>query len=160
MSPLFSKKKDLSFDRTYDAPIAKVWDAWTNPDSLRQWWGPPKTEVIECEVDARVGGQIRVVMQATEAMGKYAGTQWPMAGTFTLVEPNEKLVWDAQSWTEGERETSNIEHVNELTMTADGDKTIVSLQISITSTSGAKMAVMGMKMGYAAQLKKLKAHLA
>lgn len=106
-----------------------------------------------------VGSKIRIVLRATEAMGKYAGTLWPMDGTFTLVEPGEKLVWDAQFWTEGDRETSNIAHVNELTMTTDGTKTIVRLHITITATSSAKMAVMGMKIGYAAQLKKLKAHL-
>lgn len=157
---LFSKKKELTFDRTYAAPIDKVWDAWTKPEILRQWWGPPKTSVTECEIDARVGGRIHVVMEATDAMGKYAGTQWPMSGTFTLVEDQEKLAWDARSWTDGEQDGTTIEHVNELTMTSVGGQTTVHLQITINSIGAdAKMAVMGMKMGYSAQLKKLKAHL-
>jgi uncharacterized protein YndB with AHSA1/START domain len=83
---LFGKEEVLSFERTYPAPIDTVWDALTSPDAVREWWGPEKTVVTDCEIDVRVGGRIAIVMQATEAMGKYAGTRWPMEGTFTAVE--------------------------------------------------------------------------
>lgn len=39
MFQLFGKKKELVFDRTYDAPIEKVWNAWTDPEILKQGWG-------------------------------------------------------------------------------------------------------------------------
>jgi uncharacterized protein YndB with AHSA1/START domain len=42
---LFRGKKELTFERTYTAPIAKVWKAWTRPDLLRRWWGPEKTTI-------------------------------------------------------------------------------------------------------------------
>lgn len=154
-------KKELSFDRTYDAPIAAVWDAWTQPDQLRQWWGPDKTTIDECLSDPQVGGRVHITMVAGEGMGKYAGTRWPMEGTFTEVDPPHRLVYEARSWTEGEQDTTTIDHVNEVTLTADGEKTRVTLTITINAIgSGAKMAAFGMKWGYKAYLDKLAGHLA
>lgn len=157
---LFKKKKELTFERTYAAPIGAVWEAWTQPELLREWWGPEKTTIPECEVDLRGGGRIYIVMEAGEGMGKYQGTRWPLEGTFTHIEPKRRLVYDARSWTEGEQD-SYIEHVNELELSEDGDKTVVHLRITIKEIgSGAKMAAFGMKWGYKAQLDKLEALLA
>lgn len=150
---LFKKQKELTFERSYPAPVATVWQAWTQSEMLRQWWGPEKTTVAECEIDPRVGGTIYVVTEAGEAMGKYAGTRWPMKGTFTLVEENARLVYEARSWTEGEEEGSTIHHTNELSMSEDDGITTVSLRISITQIGPkARMAAFGMKWGYEQQL--------
>lgn len=155
----FKKRKDLSFERTYTAPIEIVWRAWTRAEELREWWGPDNTTVPECEIDLRVGGEIRVVMEADEGMGKYQGTRWPMVGTFTLIEENARLVYEARSWTEGEEGTT-IVHTNDLTLTENGEETLVELRISITEIgSKAKMAAFGMKWGYKQQLAKLDVYL-
>src|SRR3546814_10271069 len=66
ISNLLRKKKDLSFERSYNAPVEAVWQAWTEADRLRRWWGPEKTTVGECEVDLRIGGRIYVVTVAGE----------------------------------------------------------------------------------------------
>jgi uncharacterized protein YndB with AHSA1/START domain len=158
---LFGKPDVLSFERTYPVPIAVVWDAVTRPDAVRRWWGPEGTTVTDCEIDAAPGGRISIVMEATEAMGKYAGTRWPMEGTVTQVEPPHRLVYDARSWVEGERETTTIDHVNELVLTDTGDATELSLTITINEVgSGAKMAAVGMKYGFKQYLDKLGTHLA
>lgn len=156
----FRKKKDLNFERTYAAPIETVWEAWTDASKLREWWGPENTTVPECEIDLRVGGTIRVVMEAGEGMGKYQGTRWPMVGTFTLIEDNSRLVYEARSWTEGDEDTTTIVHTNHLTLTEDGEETVVELRISISEIgSKAKMAAFGMKWGYKQQLDKLDVYL-
>jgi uncharacterized protein YndB with AHSA1/START domain len=156
MLQLLRKKKELSFERTYAAPVDAVWQAWTRPELLRGWWGPDKTTVAECEVDPRVGGTIHVVTEAGERMGKYEGTRWPMVGTFTLVEEGARLTYDARSWTEGEEEGTTIEHVNDLTLSADGEAAVVRLHVSITEVGPkAKMAAFGMKWGYKQQLDQL-----
>jgi uncharacterized protein YndB with AHSA1/START domain len=137
-----------------------VWEPWTRPELLREWWGPEKTTIPECEVDLRVGGRIYMVKEAGEGMGKYQGTRWPMEGTFTHIDPQRHLVYEARSWTEGEQDTATIEHVNELKLSEDGGKTVVNLRITINEIgSGAKMAAFGMKWGYKAQLDKLEAFL-
>lgn len=151
-----TKTKELHLERTYAASAERVWRAWTEADALRQWWGPEKTTVPECEVDLRVGGRLYIVTEATEAMGKYAGTRWPMEGTFTVIEPTTRLAYDARSWTVGEEDTSTIEHTNDITLREDDGTTTVVVDITITKVgSKAKLASFGMKMGYKAQLAKL-----
>ncbi len=157
------KKKEFTFERTYAAPIGAVWEAWTQPELLQQWWGPEKTTIPECEVDLRVGGRIYIVMEAGEDMGKYRGTRWPLEGTFTHIEAPNRLVYEATSWTEGEHDKSFIEHVNELELGEDGDKTMLNLHITINEIGPgvkAKFAAFGMKWGYKAQLDKLESFLA
>jgi uncharacterized protein YndB with AHSA1/START domain len=161
ISQLLRRKKDLHFERSYAASVEAVWSAWTEAGRLREWWGPPKTTVAECEVDLRVGGRIYVVTVAGEEMGKYAGTRWPMEGTFTRIDEQERLTFDARSWTEGEEETATIRHVNDLTLTGDDEHTVVNLHIAITDIGPkAKLAAFGMKWGYKAQLDALASLLA
>lgn len=153
---MFKKTKQLSFERSYDAPLDAVWQAWTRPEMLQQWWGPDKTSVPECEVDLRVGGALRIVMEAGAEMGKYQGTRWPMVGTFTAVDAPSRLAYDARSWTEGEEEGTTIEHSNEVTLTHQDGTTHVLLEVVITSIGPkAKMAAFGMKWGYKQQFDKL-----
>ena len=159
---VFKKTQEHTFERSYAAPIGDVWRAWTQPELLRQWWGPEKTSITECEVDLRVGGRLRIVMEAGEEMGKYAGTRWPLEGTFTIVEEPHRLAYEATSWTEGE-EDAMIEHLNEVELSAQGDHTVVNLRIHVTGIGSAvkgRLAAYGMKWGYDAQLDKLDALLA
>ncbi|BBZ02130.1 hypothetical protein MCHIJ_15670 [Mycolicibacterium chitae] len=158
---MFKKTKELDLERTYRAPIATVWDAWTQPDMLRQWWGPEKTFVPECRIGLTVGGEIHIVMEAGEEMGKYQGTRWPMSGTFTRIEEPVRLTYDARSWTEGEEDGSTIQHTNDVTLSEADGETTVKLHVTITQIGPkAKMAAFGMKWGYKAQFDKLAKFLA
>lgn len=158
---LFKKTKTLDLERSYRAPIATVWRAWTEPEMLRQWWGPEKTFVPDCRVDLRVGGELYIVMEAGEAMGKYRGTRWPMAATFTRIEAPTRLTYDARSWTDGEEDGSTIQHTNDITFTERDGTTTVALHVAITSIGPkARMAAFGMRFGYKAQLDKLETLLA
>lgn len=95
-------------------------------------------------------------MQAGEAMGKYQGTRWPMAGTFTVIDDHARLSYDARSWTDGDEAGTTIEHTNDITFADDGGATVVRLTVTITKIGPkAKMAAFGMKWGYKAQLDKL-----
>jgi uncharacterized protein YndB with AHSA1/START domain len=153
MSLLLRKKKDLVLERTYPHPVPAVWDAWTRPDLLRQWWGPEKTTVEECRLDLAVGGELYVVTVAGPEMGKYAGTRWPMAGTFTAIDDHVSLIYDARSWTEGEEGSSTIEHTTDIGFTEVDGGTEVRMKVAITKIGPkAKMAAFGMKWGYKAQL--------
>jgi uncharacterized protein YndB with AHSA1/START domain len=87
--------KEVEFERTYNAPLETVWQAWTDPKILKEWWGPNDVSIPECEVDLQVGGKIYIVMEAGEAMGPYKGTRWPMEGKYTVVEKNSRLSYSA-----------------------------------------------------------------
>ncbi len=40
MAARTSDSKELRLTRLYDAPVSAVWDAWTDPAQVAQWWGP------------------------------------------------------------------------------------------------------------------------
>jgi uncharacterized protein YndB with AHSA1/START domain len=152
--------KEVEFDRTFDAPLETVWKAWTDPELLKQWWGPDNTIIPECEVDLRVGGRFYIVMEASGGMGEYKGTRWPMEATYTMVEPNAKLNYDAKAWTEGMEATTQIEQVSELTLTDEGGKTKMHLKATINKAGpDAGGAAEGMQYGYNQQFDKLTAFL-
>ena len=81
--------------RLLHAARALVWQAWTDPAMLKQWWGPDNVTIPECDVDLRVGGRFYIVMVAGAAMGPYAGTRWPMLAEYTVLEPCTKLAYTA-----------------------------------------------------------------
>jgi uncharacterized protein YndB with AHSA1/START domain len=80
-------KLDLSFSRVVDVPRPLVWRAWTEPELLMPWFCPLPWKTIDCEIDLRPGGIFRTTMQSPE------GVEFPNAGCYLEVVPNEKLVW-------------------------------------------------------------------
>lgn len=152
--------KEVTFERTYNAPVETVWRAWTDPELLKQWWGPNDVSIPECSVDLRVGGRLYIVMEAGEAMGEYKGTRWPMEATFTVVEEPSKLTYTARAWTEGAEATTQIDTVQELTLTEEDGKTKLFLKAAIHKAGpDAGMAVQGMQYGYSQQFDKLEKFL-
>jgi uncharacterized protein YndB with AHSA1/START domain len=148
--------KVVNFERIYNAPVEKVWQAWTDPQQLKKWWGPDNVTIPECEIDLRVGGRLYIVMEATEAMGEYAGTRWPMEGKFTVVELNSKLTYEAKAWTDGDQEGTTLDQVQEITFAEENGKTKMSLKVTLNKIGPkAGMAVEGMKWGFSQQFDKL-----
>jgi uncharacterized protein YndB with AHSA1/START domain len=153
--------KEVVLERTYDASLETVWQAWTDPKLLQQWWGPDNVTIPECEVDLRVGGKFYIVMEAGEAMGPYKGTKWPMLAEFTAVEPNAKLSYKANAWTEGLKEETTIDQTTEVTFSEENGKTRVEVRAAIYKTGPqAGMAAEGMQAGFTQQLDKLQNFLA
>ena len=89
--------KEVTITRVVKAPRELVFKAWTDPELLAQWWGPRGVTNPECEVDARVGGTIHVVMLAGEELGSMAGQRWPMQGVFREIQKPEKIVFTNQA---------------------------------------------------------------
>jgi len=149
-------KKELTLERVFDAPLASVWKAWTDPKMLKKWWGPDNVTIPECTVDLRVGGTFYIVMEAGEAMGQYKGTKWPMKAEFTVVEPPSKLSYTAKAWTEGQDKETMIDQTTEVTLTEENGKTKVKVRAIINNPATAPaMAVQGMEAGFTQQLSKL-----
>ena len=76
--------------RTIRAPVARVFEAWTQPEHLRKWWGPKGVICIDPEVDLRVGGRLRLGNQLPD--GK---VMW-ITGEFEAVVPPSRLVYSWQ----------------------------------------------------------------
>jgi uncharacterized protein YndB with AHSA1/START domain len=58
-----TESSTLIITRTFDAPRALVWQAWTDPEHLMQWWGPKGSEMLSAKVDLRPGGMYRYGMR-------------------------------------------------------------------------------------------------
>jgi uncharacterized protein YndB with AHSA1/START domain len=154
-------KKEVVLERVFNASPELVWKVWTTPEMLKQWWGPNNVIIPECEVDLRVGGKFYIVMEAGEGMGSYKGLLWPMLAEFTVVEPNAKLAYTAQAWTEGQKEETTIDQTTEITLTEEDGKTKVTVVAIIHNAGpGAQMAVQGIEAGFTQQLAKLDDFLA
>jgi len=153
--------KAITLERVYDASPEVVWQAWTDPEMIKKWWGPDNVTIPECEIDLRVGGKIYIVMEAGEAMGPYRGTTWPMLGAFTVVEPRAKLAYAVQAWTEGAKEETTIDQGTEVTFAEERGGTKITVSAAIYKMGPkAGMAAEGMQYGFTQQLEKLNLFLA
>jgi uncharacterized protein YndB with AHSA1/START domain len=57
---------DLILERTLDAPVDLVWEAYTNPEHIKQWFAPKPFKVTEAELDLRPGGIFRFRMEGPD----------------------------------------------------------------------------------------------
>jgi len=85
-----TSERELVVTRTVNGPARIVFEAWTKPELLRQWWVPKSTgmTMLSCEADVRVGGRYRLVF-SHDAFPK------PMEffGKYLEVTPHSRLVW-------------------------------------------------------------------
>ena len=51
-----NKSNEIKITRVYDAPVEAVWDAWTDPEQVAQWWGPRGFTLTTHSKDLRPGG--------------------------------------------------------------------------------------------------------
>jgi len=57
------KNRTLTIERTFNAPLKLVWEAWSQPEHIAQWWGPKGMETKVLEHNFKVGGHWKYVMQ-------------------------------------------------------------------------------------------------
>ena len=55
-----SGSRGLVMTRTFNAPRQVVFQAWTDPERLKRWWGPKHFTNPVCELDLRPGGAIHM----------------------------------------------------------------------------------------------------
>ena len=64
-----AQKRDLVITRRFNAPVALVWKAWTDPEWITRWWGPNGFSCALAEIDFREGGTALVCMRAPKEFG-------------------------------------------------------------------------------------------
>lgn len=113
----------VRIERTFEAPVETVFDAWTTPEVIRRWfhcrsdWDTP-----EAEVDLRIGGKVLVVMRKPD------GTEVKANGEFTIIDQPHRLV---MTWTFDD-DPSN-QQLLELTLSeSDGSTTVILVNSGIS----------------------------
>jgi uncharacterized protein YndB with AHSA1/START domain len=79
-------EREIEMTRVFDAPRHLVFDAMTKPELLKRWFGPHGWNLVVCEVDLRVGGAWRFVLEGP------GGEKMGMSGAYREIVPGERTV--------------------------------------------------------------------
>ena len=105
-----TSSNEIRLTRVYDAPVSAVWDAWTDPEQVAQWWGPRGFTITTHSKDLRVGGHWRYTMHGPD------GVDYPNVTTYFVVEPRAKPAGRMCSKVGTAAQTSHIIQLNPKTM--------------------------------------------
>ncbi len=102
--------RELHLKRVFNAPIALVWEVWTNPDHIRNWWGPNGFTNTIHKMDVKPGGEWDLTMHGPD------GTDYKNASIYKEVIKHERLVYE---------HISGPKFLATITFTADGENTTI-----------------------------------
>lgn len=81
--------RTLTLKRTFNAPIQLVWEAWTQPEHVAQWWGPKGIGLKVVEHNFEVGGKWKYTMLMQD------GNEFISEGTYSEIIECQKIVTSA-----------------------------------------------------------------
>lgn len=141
-------EREVTLTRIYDAPRETVFRAWTDPKQVARWWGPKMFTNPVCEVDARPGGKLRIVMRGPD------GNDYPMRGEFREVVSPERLSFTNIAVDQEDRPI--IDGFTTVLFAAEGGKTRLTVITRGKAVApGAIQYLQGMEMGWSMSLEKL-----
>ena len=79
--------REIVMTRVFDAPRDLVFEAHTSCEHMKNWWGPRKYEIAECDIDFREGGTWHVVHRGPD------GDDHEFRGEYKEVARPERIVW-------------------------------------------------------------------
>lgn len=109
--------RTVTLKKHLDAPIQLVWEAWSQPGHITQWWGPKGMETKVIEHDFRVGGQWKYSMKMPD------GNDFISDGIYSCIDELKEITSTAnfKPMTEGVEIQALFE--------ADGNKTHFTFNI-------------------------------
>lgn len=136
-------ERELVVTRTFDAPARLVFEAWTRPELMKQWWSPRSSGVplLSCDMDVRTGGGYRLVF------GHDAANSRAFFGKYIEVTPPSRLVWTNEEGADGAVTTLTFEDI-------DG-RTLLVLHELYLSRQALDESIAGMEEGTAEQFNQL-----
>lgn len=78
--------RPVTITRFFNAPLEKVWQAWTNEEMVKQWWGPENYSAPSAKIDFRVGGKSLLAMKDPKGEIVWSG------GVYKEIIPYKKIV--------------------------------------------------------------------
>jgi uncharacterized protein YndB with AHSA1/START domain len=89
-------EREVTITRVFDAPARLLFEAYSKPEHIMQWFGPKGWPVTLCEMDFRVGGKFRFAMT-----GPSGRQNTPFGGEYLEIIPDRKIVYDNGFETKG-----------------------------------------------------------
>ncbi len=103
--------REIRISRLLNAPVELVWEVWTNPEHIKNWWGPTGfTNTIQ-HMDVQPGGEWDLVMHGPD------GTDYKNKSVFKEITLHEKIVYE---------HVSAPKFVATILFEAQGDKTLLN----------------------------------
>ena len=84
----FTPSNEIKLLRFYEAPVPVVWDAWTDPEQVAQWWGPRGFTLTTHSKELKAGGLWHYTMHGPD------GADYVNKTRYLEVETHAKLVYD------------------------------------------------------------------
>ena len=81
---------ELKLDRTLNAPVERVWKAWSEPEQVARWFAPRPLTLRVDKMDFRPGGVFEMAMVFPD------GKTHEFSGTYREVVPRARLVWTGE----------------------------------------------------------------
>ena len=145
-------RSELKITRRLAAPRALVFQAWTDPKHLAQWFGPRGFTIPKCAVEARVGGALAIVMRAPD------GAEHPMKGVFREVVQNTRLSFTNMAL--DARGDVLLEGLTTVTFEDEGGATLMTLTTHMEGAVGVVERMLdGMEAGWSQSFDKLMEYL-
>jgi uncharacterized protein YndB with AHSA1/START domain len=85
---LETQNKDFVITRMFDAPRALVWKCFTEPERMKQWWGPKGCVIVASNMDLRVGGSYHGAMRDPQG-----NVMWAKF-IYREIVPPQRLEWE------------------------------------------------------------------
>jgi uncharacterized protein YndB with AHSA1/START domain len=86
MTTKASDKVSLEIKRLINASRDRVYEAWTDPAQLKEWFGPESVQTRNLVTDARTGGKFRWDLTTSE------GEEMTVRGEYRELQPDKKIV--------------------------------------------------------------------
>jgi uncharacterized protein YndB with AHSA1/START domain len=126
-----TEDRELLITRTFDAPRALVFQAWTDPKHVVHWWGPRGFTNTVHEMDVRPGGIWRFTMHSPD------GIDFPNKIVFEEVVKPSRLVFLYSEDMEGDPHQFSVT----VTFTTKGQKTEITMRMIFRSKQDRDRAV-------------------
>jgi uncharacterized protein YndB with AHSA1/START domain len=108
----YPSELEIVTTRSFDAPIALVFDVLTKPEHVQRWCATGGDRVTVCEIDLRVGGDFHHVFVTPDGM------ECSFRGTYVEIEPPTRVVntWLFEGWPDAwATETNALSEVDGVT---------------------------------------------
>ena len=111
------ENRQLRQTRTFKAPIHLMWEVWTQPEHIMQWWGPTGFTNTNKLMDFREGGEWLFTMHGPD------GNDYANRSVFKEIVPKQKIVF----------EHFGPHFITTVLFISQGDKTLIDWTVELDS---------------------------
>jgi len=118
--------RELLLSRTLNAPVTLVWEVWTNPEHIKNWWGPNGFTNTIYKMEVNEGGEWNFTMHGPD------GTDYKNKSVFKEIIKHKKIVYE---------HVSGPKFLATVTFAEQGNKTLLTWHMLFDTAEELKQVV-------------------